>query len=1199
MLIQETHCENEQSQNDWKTDWKGKSFWSHGTNLSKGVAFLIHEQATFKVVDYEVFVTGRLISLKVEINDQKLQILNIYAPNNSSERKRFIKGLSEHLDDLYLPIFAGDFNCALDGNIDRKPSNNNRDPGVSELVEIMLNFNLEDIYRKRFLTKQSFTFTRGSSKSRIDYFLTSCLLDSTINNTSILHFPFSDHDAIRIDIDVLQCKRGPGIWKMNTKTMFSKSFRESLEKLWPIWSNDINSYQNPIAWWEIIKYKIKQLTIEISKSLNVSKHKIIQIEKRLNEIKDSDDNKLKREFEYLKQKTKQYYENQLEAAKVRSRIKCYEEGEKSSKYFFNTEKKNASDKIWTKIKCRDGSYSANIYEILNEQKHFYKSLFTSEDTDEREAHALLNNVDQALNEDEKLMCDSEITEQEIFDIIKLLKTNKSPGDDGIVSEFYKEYWYLISEKFTEVLRYIFNANTLSKSQYNAVLTLLYKKGEREDIRNWRPISLLNVDYKIITKLLAERLKKVLPSIIHNDQKGFVKGRNINDANRLLQDLIFYSDKQEFNSAIIFLDYEKAFDRVEWSWVLKCLSQFNFGGKFISWIDMVFRDAKTSILTNGYRSSYFKISRSMRQGCPVSPLLFILQAAQYGIPLPISDPQANEETEDSIVECFKILDSFEKSSGAKVNKTKTYGLYTGPWRDKIPEFKEIKWTKNNVKTLGIHHGYNIDEAAIWLEKINKIKNCIQVWKTRDLTYVGKVLVIKTLILSQIGFLAESLNVPNLVVKEIESLLWYFLWDGKQPLVSRNTMYLDKDEGGVNMPNLRNILISKRVKLIYKILNADSENWNLIGKHWLRKFDHQYNDEFFLCKCSNLKGLDISDLPDFYQSAINSWATFQGKMKVGDKNSVLNSNLFGNINICCRSTPLFYPNFSNCNIKTVRDIWDCNTDSFHKEAHIYNMLTDKTNWRQKYNKVKNSIPVRWINILKENLSENISTQFSITPGLLIYSHGKYIQPNKLKQKTVHKFLLDESFMPKSQIKWETIFNRDFNWKLIWSASLEIPCSNKAKQFQWKIIHNTIFTEHKLQLMNFSDGLCHFCQDETEDVRHLFVLCPFSKEINYRLENKMNDILNRELNCNITLQAHDILIGYLHSNKIISIFVNFVMHIAKWELWKIRNSIKHEKQRVSVNSAFDVIILKIVNATLFIEQTKTERKFRNIICLLKYFM
>ena len=136
--------------------------------------------------------------------------------------------------------------------------------------------------------------------------------------------------------------------------------------------------------------------------------------------------------------------------------------------------------------------------------------------------------------------------------------------------------------------------------------------------------------------------------------------------------------------------------------------------------MVFKSAKTSILTNGYRSSYFSISRSMRQGCPVSPLLFILQAEPLacairkntsikGISLPVPDPQENEITEvkinayvddsqffvtseDSILECFKVLDSFEKSSGAKVNKTKTFGLYTGPWRNKIPEFNEIKWTK---------------------------------------------------------------------------------------------------------------------------------------------------------------------------------------------------------------------------------------------------------------------------------------------------------------------------------------------------------------------------------------------------------------------------------------------------------------------------------------------------------------------------
>ena len=122
----------------------------------------------------------------------------------------------------------------------------------------------------------------------------------------------------------------------------------------------------------------------------------------------------------------------------------------------------------------------------------------------------------------------------------------------------------------KMVKHIFDNNTLAPSQYRAILTLLYKKGERENIANWRPISLLNTDYKIITKVLAERLKIFLPKLIHPDQKGFITGRNIADANRLLQDAVEYSEQRGINSSIIFLDYNKAFDRVEWQWVLKSL-----------------------------------------------------------------------------------------------------------------------------------------------------------------------------------------------------------------------------------------------------------------------------------------------------------------------------------------------------------------------------------------------------------------------------------------------------------------------------------------------------------------------------------------------------------------------------------------------------------------------------------------------------
>lgn len=165
---------------------------------------------------------------------------------------------------------------------------------------------------------------------------------------------------------------------------------------------------------------------------------------------------------------------------IRSRIQTYEEGEKSTKCFLNVEKKNVSDKTWLTIKCQNGTYSSNINTIINEQKTYYKALFTSEGSNETEAEKLLEHVDKTLNLEQKHFCDAEINEKEIEDTIKLSNINKSPGDDGIICEFYKEYWYLIRREFTLVLKHIFASNTLSSSQYNAILTLLYKKG-RENI----------------------------------------------------------------------------------------------------------------------------------------------------------------------------------------------------------------------------------------------------------------------------------------------------------------------------------------------------------------------------------------------------------------------------------------------------------------------------------------------------------------------------------------------------------------------------------------------------------------------------------------------------------------------------------------------------------------------------------------------
>ena len=170
---------------------------------------------------------------------------------------------------------------------------------------------------------------------------------------------------------------------------------------------------------------------------------------------------------------------------------------------------------------------------------------------------------------------------------------------------------------------------------------------------------------------------------------------------------------------------------------------------------------------------------------------------------VDDAQLFNSTENSIKESFKLFGRYENASGAKIHKTKTTALYIGPWKNKKPKFEDITWTNKNVKSLGVHHGYHINQQEIWMEKITKIKSCIQVWKSRNLSLKGKVLIIITFLISQIGYELEMNGIPKNIEKEINTILWEFLWDGKQPLVNRQTMCLNLDCGGVNMINLRHL------------------------------------------------------------------------------------------------------------------------------------------------------------------------------------------------------------------------------------------------------------------------------------------------------------------------------------------------------------------------------------------------------------
>ena len=124
------------------------------------------------------------------------------------------------------------------------------------------------------------------------------------------------------------------------------------------------------------------------------------------------------------------------------------------------------------------------------------------------------------------------------------------------------------------------------------------------MKNWRPISLLNTDYKIIAKCIALRLKRVLPSIIHSDQTGFLKGRYIGENIRLALDVIEYVNDNDLSGMMFLIDFEKAFDKLEWSFIFKTLKQFNFGDDLIKWVKVFYNNISSCVMNNGHASEFF-------------------------------------------------------------------------------------------------------------------------------------------------------------------------------------------------------------------------------------------------------------------------------------------------------------------------------------------------------------------------------------------------------------------------------------------------------------------------------------------------------------------------------------------------------------------------------------------------------------------
>ena len=767
------------------------------------------------------------------------------------------------------------------------------------LNTITLQHNLVDIWRDQHRDVRNFTWTGQNPHdntyihTRIDKFYVTNTLTNVITTTAIIPFPFSDHDTILLTINLQQHQRGNGYWHFNNSLLADHIFNAEINNFWNTWITKKTTFPNLLQWWDKAKYHFKNISIQRSSTLrkierNEHRRLEFKVQKLQNNIANGNDHDTKA-FLQAKTELQQLHQKDLDALKIRTQIKYAEEGEKSTRYFYSLERRNQTKQTINVVTKDNLDTIPEPSDIITETHTFYKHLYSSEPIDQHKQDAFLQINTPILSTNERNICKGHVTEQELNKALFSMENNKSPGLDGLSTNFYKHFWNILGHELTKILNFAYENGSLALSQRRGVISSLFKKGVRTKLKNWRPITLLNTDYKILTKALANRLQQTLPLLIHTDQTACIPGRTINDNLRLIQDAIHYANKTLTPLAIISVDQLKAFDRVSHDYLFKILRKFGFGPYFLRWIEILYTDTMSSVKVNGWMTAFIPLQRGLRQGCVLSMPLYILTAELLAIHIRLNDnikglsypksmvkiSQYADDTillladDNSIHETFKIFDSYEYASGAKINVTKCKCLWSGSLANQNDSPTNFDSFNDQFpdKILGIYIGNNDCTTKNIEHKIHRISNTIAAWKHRDLSLKGRVLIINGLLTSSLWYHATNISLPDWAINDIETQIYNFLWNNKRPLLTRNLLSLPLSEGGLNIPRIVTKIQALRINTVRRLLDAEQAHRKYFTSHFLR-LSNMDTGKHTLCLSYTIQQIDRT-IPTFHKELLTYW------------------------------------------------------------------------------------------------------------------------------------------------------------------------------------------------------------------------------------------------------------------------------------------------------------------------------------------
>ena len=632
---------------------------------------------------------------------------------------------------------------------------------------------------------------------------------------------------------------------------------------------------------------------------------------------------------------------------------------------------------------------------------------------------------------------------------------------------------------------------------------------------------MNVDYKILSACLANRLKRVLPDIISSSQKGFLKERFIGENTRLVLDIMQHLEEQEKSGMILLADFEKAFDSIEWPYITKLLNVYNFGPSFSKWVSTLYNRVESCVINNGHFSQFFKLGRGCRQGDPLSPYIFILAIEPLAIAL-----KNNKDIKGITLggieyklgmyadDTFLLLDGNDRSlritmdifkrfqlcSGLKLNVEKTQAAWLGERRgspDRLCADIALNWT-TSFTLLGIKFTTLDVNACLELnleDKIKEISKMLRQYQRRNLSLIGRVTVIKTLAIPKLVHILTVLPNPNLqFINTLNEVFSTFLWNNKKGKINRNLMAQALEEGGLKLTHIQSQISALKIRWARYLL-IDASDWVNI-----------FQDVTGYIDCDRILSLDPKSLLHiakrtrniFWREVLQAWARLVEVIKIDEATKILQFSLWDS----------WY--LQNENLKFIQDelvSFGCVNvgDLFDETMNIlsYNEFCDQfvqINFLD-YASLVTSLPTEWKMLLSgERLRPEAGTpellcQIIMNPKTCRFAYKCFIE--SLPRTKPHELKWSEKGINISE---------EEDWRMYNNLPFKCTMSTKLQAFQYKIIHRILGTGTLKKMCNIvGNDDCTFCAGQPETLLHLFVECAISQSFWIALRTWLNTYLN----------------------------------------------------------------------------------------------